>query len=184
MTNTEFANNILEDINYDITKLNRAYICEDAALTTTAEINEMFGSFADFRAFCVKGMRDGTLPGGAGVATPAVTGEAPAEQPTPVAATTPTDPATDGLAGVGVEGTPAATETAPEKKEVYVTDHSGTTRKVTCPANTHIKTILAALKIRTEEGYEIRVNGVLEDDVYAIPADKAHISVMRQVKGN
>lgn len=177
MTNTEFAKNILEEINNDVTKLNRDYICNVTELASLEQINEMFGSFAEFKAFVLKGIREGSFSATTPVAS------APAA-PTAEEPTTPAEePA--GLSGVGIEG--EGTEPAvqqPTIKEIYVTDHAGQTKLVKCPAATNLKTILAAVGIDTEQGYEVRVNNQLEMDVEAIPENGSRVSAMKQIKGN
>lgn len=179
MTNTEFAKNILEEINNDVTKLNRDYICNVTELASLEQINEMFGSFAEFKAFVLKGIREGSFSATTPVASAPTT---PAEEP---ASPQPAEEEPAGLTGVGIEG--EATQPAvqqPAIKEIYVTDHAGQTKLVKCPAATNLKTILAAVGIDTEQGYEIRVNNQLEMDVEAIPESGSRVSAMKQIKGN
>lgn len=176
MEKTQFAKNILEELNNDITKLNREYICNTTQLASLEEINNLFGSFAEFKAFVLNGISTGEF---GQTATPAPT-PAPAPQPQAEEPATP-----QGLEGVGIGNpSPTTTPTQATTKGIYVTNHSGQTRLVKCPVQTSLKTILAAVGVDTEQGFEVRVNNTLEADMDSIPEDGARVSAMKQIKGN
>ena len=182
MEKTQFAKNILEEINNDITKLNREYICNTTQLASLEEINNLFGSFAEFKAFVLNGISTGAF--GQQVEQP----QEPVQQPVPQAeepapqAEEPTTP--QGLEGVGIGNPTTTTTTQPTTKGIYVTNHSGQTRLVKCPVQTSLKTILAAVGVDTEQGFEVRVNNTLEVDMDSVPEDGARVSAMKQIKGN
>ena len=161
MTKEEIINNVIEEVNYDASKLSRKFVCEDAQIASLEEINAMFGSFGDFKIAALKAIADR-----------ATDAEAPRET------------------GSGMEGvrfSPDAPAPEPEKKEakvIYVTGQDGVTKKVKCPSDTTVKKILAALSIDTEEGYDIRINGQECKDPYAVPEDGARVTAMRNIKGN
>ena len=176
MEKTQFAKNILEELNNDITKLNREYICNTTQLASLEEINNLFGSFAEFKAFVLNGISTGEF-GQTAAPAPVPT---PAPQPQAEEPTTP-----QGLEGVGIGNpSPTSTPTQATTKGIYVTNHSGQTRLVKCPVQTSLKTILAAVGVDTEQGFEVRVNNTLEADMDSIPEDGARVSAMKQIKGN
>lgn len=183
MEKTQFAKNILEELNNDITKLNREYICNTTQLASLEEINNLFGSFAEFKAFVLNGISTGAF---GQATTPAPTPQPQAEEPaTPQPQAEEPAATPQGLEGVGI-GNPSPT-TAPTQattKGIYVTNHSGQTRLVKCPVQTSLKTILAAVGVDTEQGFEVRVNNTLEADMDSIPEDGARVSAMKQIKGN
>lgn len=171
MTNIEFTQNLLRNINFDMAKLNPKFICDDAQLASEAEINQMFGSFADMRVFIAQNIRNGNL------VTPMSNTTA---QVSETASGTSSNENGDG-------GEPEVSETKSEAaptKIVRVMKHDGTLMKCKVPAGISIKEILQAAGVNTEEGYEIRVNNEKVEDVYSIPDDGALISATRQIKGN
>ena len=172
MTNIEFTQNLLRNINFDMSKLNPKFICDDAQLASETEINQMFGSFADMRVFIAQNIRNGNL------VTP---------MSNVASHTTETNNETsshnDNGGGDGPVSSEPKTEAAPTKV-VRIMKHDGTLMKCKAPAGMNIKDILQAAGVNTEEGFEIRVNNEKEDDVYSVPDDGALISATRQIKGN
>lgn len=169
MTNIEFVKDILRNINFDMSKLNPKFICDDAQLASEAEINQMFGSFANMRVFIAQNIRNGDIK-------------------TPETTATTTNEAGDvsntgNDSGDGQQKVATAT-TDGETKVIKVMKHDGTLLKCRAPTGMNIKDILQAAGVNTEEGYEIRVNNETEDDVYSVPDDGALISATRQIKGN
>lgn len=156
MDNTEFTQNILNAINNQVSKLTPEFIIDGAELTTIEEINQRFGSFADFKVFAKSIIAK----------EPNASDSPSSEEPN----------ANESLENATVE--------EQTKKTVIVTDHAGVSRKVTCPGAATLKQILKAIGIDTEEGFEIRVNGSKEIDPYSVPENGSIITALREIKGN
>ena len=61
MTKEEIIQNVLEEVNYDATKISRKFVCEDAQLVSLEEINAQFGSFGDFKIAALKARSSGSV---------------------------------------------------------------------------------------------------------------------------
>lgn len=174
MTNIEFAKSLLRNINFDFSKLNPEFVCDAASLASEEEINQMFGSFADMRAFIATNIKNGTItvPGANTKTTP----NANAEEEK-------VEAGDDNAAGSSGDGNGQQVVTA-ATKTVRVMKHDGTIMKCKAPADMNLKDILAAAGVDTEAGFDVRVNNEEQSDVFSVPEDGALITATRQIKGN
>ena len=176
MTNIEFAKSLLRNINFDFSKLNPEFVCDAASLASEEEINQMFGSFADMRAFIATNIKNGTItvPGANTKTTPNANAEEEEEK---------VEDGGDNTAGSSGDGNGQQVVTA-ATKTVRVMKHDGTIMKCKAPADMNLKDILAAAGVDTEAGFDVRVNNEEQSDVFSVPEDGALITATRQIKGN
>ena len=186
MTNIEFAKSLLRNINFDFSKLNPEFVCDAASLASEEEINQMFGSFADMRAFIATNIKNGTItvPGANTKTTPnANAEEEKVEDGKQEGENNSGEDGGDNTAGSSGDGNGQQVVTA-ATKTVRVMKHDGTIMKCKAPADMNLKDILAAAGVDTEAGFDVRVNNEEQSDVFSVPEDGALITATRQTKGN
>ena len=187
MTNIEFAKSLLRNINFDFSKLNPEFVCDAASLASEEEINQMFGSFADMRAFIATNIKNGTItvPGANTKTTPNANAEEEerVEDGKQEGENNSGEDGGDNTAGSSGDGNGQQVVTA-ATKTVRVMKHDGTIMKCKAPADMNLKDILAAAGVDTEAGFDVRVNNEEQSDVFSVPEDGALITATRQIKGN
>lgn len=177
MTNIEFAKSLLRNINFDFSKLNPEFVCDAASLASEEEINQMYGSFANMRAFIATNIKNGTIEvPGTKTTTATTDNNDKVEEKTEETGDETSDGSANG--GNGQQVVTAATKT------VRVMKHDGTIMKCKAPADMNLKDILAAAGVDTEAGFDVRVNNEEQSDVFSVPEDGALITATRQIKGN
>ena len=185
MTNIEFAKSLLRNINFDFSKLNPEFVCDAASLASEEEINQMFGSFADMRAFIATNIKNGTItvPGVNTETTPNANVEEKVTEDTREDENNSGEAGGDNTEGSsgGNNGQQVVTTAT---KTVRVMKHDGTIMKCKAPADMNLKDILAAAGVDTEAGFDVRVNNEEQSDVFSVPEDGALITATRQIKGN
>ena len=169
MNKHKIAQLILNHLNGDINNLTKEYICEVGKIAPEEAIVKAFGSFDDFISFTNNGLEAGDLH----IANPQAPNTAN-ESNEEAESSSSSESSTEGYDDSSSGG----------QKTVRIVTNDGSVFKATVPAGMKLKDILSAAKVDVEEGFEVRVNNVLEDDMDTVPDDGARISAMRQVKGN
>lgn len=166
MNKTKIAQLILDHLDGDIEKLNKDYICVTGKIAPEHSIANAFGSFDEFVNFAKSGIEDGSLKlGGASNEVDEEDSNDDSESESEP------ESSDEGCEGGG-------------SKTVKIVTNDGSVFKATVPTGMKLKDILKAAKVDVEEGFEVRVNNELQDDMDTVPDDGARISAMRQLKGN